>query len=142
MQCEINYWYHGINDISNDFKKESEMDMALKLNKDGFLYAQERIKVGEVDTLKGSWANHKATENEEDVFLNNHYLKEYGQWFLAIDTNVDANDKHHYKLPYGDLGLVHKDGLEEVEKKAKKEGLSDIADAARQLLELIDKTEH
>ncbi len=117
--------------------------MAIKLNRDGFLYAQNRISSGDVDTLRGLWKDHKATEDEVDKFLETHSMYEYGQWFLGVDTDIPENSKEHYVLPYGDLKMVHKDGVEAVEHEAEQKGYKDIAQAAHTLLTMIkDSTEH
>jgi hypothetical protein len=117
--------------------------MAIKFNREGFEYAQNRIKGNDVDTFKGSWKAHKATESEEDRFLITHDIKEYGQWFLGIDTDAPENSKERYVFPYGDLQMVHLDGVKAVEHDARSQGQEEIADAAQMLLDMIKQsTEH
>ena len=31
-----------------------------------------------------------------------HGWREYGLWYLGIDTELDDETKGHYKFPYGD----------------------------------------
>jgi len=115
--------------------------MAIKLNQSGVEYAQERIRVGEVDHLKAPWSEHRATEDEKDKYLQTHYIEEYGQWFLGENTDyIDGGGQERYAYPHGDLGLVHISALRVAEQKARENGHTEIADAARQLLEFAERT--
>jgi hypothetical protein len=115
--------------------------MAIRLNQRGIEYAQERIRAGEVDHLKEPWSEHQATEDEKDKYLQTHYIAEYGQWFLGENTDyIDGGGQERYVYPHGNLGLVHISALRVAEQQARENGHTEIADAARQLLELAERT--
>lgn len=117
--------------------------MAVKLHKAGFEHAKELIKGGlEVDWQSSNWQGHKPTDDEIDKFIENHYLDEYGLWFLGIDTEYLQDDKNKYLYPHGNLGIVHKSALEIVAAEAARNGHKDIQEAALELLELIGKQKH
>ena len=114
--------------------------MAIKFNKHAFDHALELIKVGEVEReKKWNWESHKATLNDTVRFLDTHNMDEYAQWFLAENTEIDKNNKDRYLFPYGDFAIVHRNGIQAAFDKAQKEGNREVADAARKLLDIIDK---
>lgn len=117
--------------------------MAIKLNNEGFLWAQNRINSGEflLDTTKdATWFQHAPTNTEKDHFFDTHSVKEYGQWFLGRDLNQPETSNKHWVYPYGDFQMVHKGGLEDVVKRANEDQCPEIANAAKELLNLINKS--
>ncbi len=114
--------------------------MAILLNSRGYLHAQKLIKEGKsVEHGKQwNWNEHRATLDEQDKFIETHYVQEYGQWFLGIDTNQEPESMRYYVFPYGDLKIVHRNALVSIEKEAGAQGHNDIADAARKLREMVD----
>ncbi|GAB4455127.1 MAG: hypothetical protein OHK0036_18830 [Bacteroidia bacterium] len=110
--------------------------MAILLNKRGLAYAQYQIDFDEVESNPCDWKDHKPTQDEVDKFLNTHYMSEYGQWFLGINTDYPRETKEHYIYPHGDLKIVHRSAVELVEKEAQ---TNEIKEAARKLLQIIDK---
>ena len=110
--------------------------MAIVLNKRGLAFAEYLVTFDEIEPTSCDWKAHKATMDEVDKFLNTHYMSEYGQWFLSIDTDYPSDAKEHYLYPHGDLKIVHRSAVEAVEKEAQNH---EIKDAARKLLHLIDK---
>lgn len=113
--------------------------MAIKLNQKAVDYAMDRIKSDEVDHLNAPWSAHKATEDEKDKFIQNHYAQEYGLWFLGENDEEKNGGQEKYAYPTGDLKLIHLTALEETEKEARANGHADIAQAARKLLEFAKK---
>ncbi len=114
--------------------------MAIKLHKAGYEHAKELIEGGlEVDHESGNWQGHKPTDDEIDKFIENHYLPEYGLWFLGIDTDYIKNDKNKYMYPHGNLGIVHISALKLAASEAARKGHKDIEKAALELIELISK---
>lgn len=113
--------------------------MALKLNEKAYAYAQQLIKGGlEVETKDGNWQAHQATPDEVNKFVETHDIKEYAQWFLAIDPEInDVNNLARYQLPFGDLKIVHKSALVEAQKKAAQQGAKDVEEAAKKLVQMV-----
>lgn len=114
--------------------------MSIRLHQPGFAYAKERIKVGEVcHDDHAAWKEDESTKDELLRFSNNHSISEYGQWFLAIDTDQTQESLQRYLLPHGDLHEVHRCALLEVQRVSKEKGYHDIAQAAQELLRMIDQ---
>jgi len=113
--------------------------MSIGLHKVALEQAERLIKAGEVATFDTNWEAEKPTKDEVLHFIDNHYMNEYGLWFLGADTNVPKDLKEHYVYPYGDLKVVQRCALVEAIKRAEKSGHADILAAAKRLLEMIDK---
>jgi hypothetical protein len=112
--------------------------MAIKLNQAGYDYAIALIRNGlEVEHTNSDWDEVEPTENDIVRYLNSHTLSEYGNWFLAIDTDADQKDASKYLYPFGDLKIVYKSALIAAEKEATRNDYAEIKMAAKQLLELI-----
>jgi hypothetical protein len=114
--------------------------MAIKLHAAGAAYARERIKAGEIihDDLE-AWNEDAPSRDEAVRFLNNHSIEEYGQWFLAVDTDKDKNSMQHYIIPHGDFSEVHRCALELALKAAEMKNLPDIERSVKELLKLAKK---
>lgn len=114
--------------------------MATKLNKEGFEYAKNLIEKGKFKADEGHWRAHQPSASEENIFINRHTFREYSQWHLGIDTELEKDEKGRYKFPYGDFESVHRDGLMAVKQRAAQNGYSDIEEAAGKLLAMMEKT--
>ncbi|MBS1986874.1 hypothetical protein JST99_02990 [Candidatus Dependentiae bacterium] len=114
--------------------------MSIKLHKPGYEQALKLITGGlEVIPDAGNWDEVQPTENEVVVYLDTHSLKEYGLWFLGIDTSKPENDPARYVYPYGDLKVVHECALIIAEEDAMDNNLEDIEQAAGVLLDMIEQ---
>lgn len=113
--------------------------MAILLNKDAIAFARKFIDHHEVDTDADDWNECKPTPDEVLHYIDSHDMKEYGQWFLGKNSDVPDNLKEHFEYPLGDLHLVSKSALLASEKKANEKKHTEIAKAARELLDLIAK---
>ena len=89
---------------------------------------------------RGDWAAHRPGAKEENDFIRQHGLAEYGQWYLAIDESK-RDSKARYKFPFGDFRNVHRCALLAVIGRARQHGYLQIEDAARELLALVE-TKH
>jgi hypothetical protein len=113
--------------------------MAIKLNHAGLDHAQYLIKNGlEVEHHPCNWKEHAPTQDEVAKFLETHYTSEYGLWFLAEDTDIPSNNKDRYLYPVGDLKILHLTAITDSEKQANRAGHTEIANAARQLVNAIN----
>jgi hypothetical protein len=113
--------------------------MTVKLNKTAFDHAKELVRKGQtVKDERDDWSEHAPTADEENAYLDKHGWREYGQWHLGIDTEMDDETKGHYKFPYGDFRRVHRCGVISAESRAAQNDYDDITDAVAELHKLLD----
>lgn len=113
--------------------------MAITLNQNALQRAKELILAGEFESLDADWNEEKPTPTEVDEFIDTHYMKEYGNWFLGKNSKFDSEVKEHYEYPHGDLKEVQRCALVHSVELAEKQGDKEIAQAARELIKLIDQ---
>ena len=111
--------------------------MAIILHQNGFNHAEKLIKAGEVESFDADWNEEQPTPDEVNYFIDTHYLKEYGLWFLAIDDQYADTTKEYYAYPYGDLKEVQLCALVHSMAQAEKKGHKEVVDAAKKLIEMI-----
>lgn len=113
--------------------------MAIKFHKVGYENAVRLIKAGEVETFDADWSEEQPTTSEVVNFINTHYMKEYGLWFLGTNDAFPPDAKEHYVYPYGDLKTVQRAALSDTIKKAQQKKDNEIAQMAQQLLDMFYK---
>lgn len=113
--------------------------MAIKLNKDAVQHAKKLLQEDHVNKEKDNWERCKPTPADEDLYINQHGMQEYGHWYLGIDTEASDSTKKNYEYPYGDFRHVYRSGLIAAEKRAAQNHQEEIEAAARELIDLIDK---
>lgn len=111
--------------------------MSIKLNQAAYNHAENCIRASEFETFETDWKEAAPTPDEVDYFINTHYMKEYGLWFLGKDESKPESAKEHYLYPHGDLKVVQKVTLEHTVQEAEKRGHAEIAQAAKKLLALL-----
>ena len=93
--------------------------MTVKLNEPAFEQAKRLIEQGKyVIDEKDQWSEHQPSTDEENAYLQAHGIKEYGKWYLGVDTDEDKDNKGRYKFPYGDFVKVHRCGVLSAESRA------------------------
>jgi hypothetical protein len=112
--------------------------MHVKLHRTGFEHAKALIQAGEVESFSSNWNEQKPTHDEVDHYINTHFLKEYGNWFLGRNLDIPDTNKEHYVYPYGDLKEVQRCALVDVIEQAGKRGYKEVVQAAQELLDLVD----
>jgi hypothetical protein len=113
--------------------------MAVKLNKQAFEHATNLIEQGKfVFDEKDMWSEHQPSALDENEYIQEHGLGEYGKWYLGIDTDEDENTKGRYKFPYGDFEKVHRCGVLAAASRAGQYKHDDIEHAAAHLHGMID----
>ena len=121
------------------FASSSGQSGQVKLNESAFAYAKELIARGKVvKDKKNEWQGHHPAASEENDFIRNRGIAEYGEWHLGIDKAHAEGTKVRYKFPFGDFKNVYRSGLLAVKSRAHQFGYSDIEDGANQLLEIMD----
>jgi hypothetical protein len=113
--------------------------MTVKLNRTAFDHAkslarQQKVVMDDRD----DWSEHAPSADDENSFLDKHGWKEYGHWYLGIDTEMGEETKGHYKFPYGDFQKVHRCGVISAESRAAQNDYDDIAKAVAELHEMLD----
>ena len=113
--------------------------MAVKLNRSGFDHAQDLVKQGHfVLDDRDAWSEHQPSTADENRFIEEHGIDEYGRWHLGIDDEHPADRKGHYKFPYGDFRDVHRCAVLSAESRAGQYKHIDIELAAAHLHGMLD----
>lgn len=112
--------------------------MAITLNSMAVEQAERLIQEGEVESFDAQWSEEKPTDDEVDYFIDNHFIEEYGLWFLGKNSEYSDTVKEHYEYPYGDLKEVQRCALIDTIERAEKKGHHEIVQAAKKLLEMIE----
>lgn len=115
--------------------------MRVTLNKKAFEFAKEMIRQGKFSDKHGRGDLKKAqpSAQQETDFLKNHTWEEYGRWHLGAHYDRPENKQERYEFPMGDYELIHRSDLLDIQKRTHEHNFDDIANAAKELVELIDK---
>jgi hypothetical protein len=112
-----------------------------RLNENAFAYARELIIQGHVVLDKKSdWGDDRAAAAQENDFIRDNGFAEYSKWHLGIDATHVQNSKARFKFPFGDFKNIHRCALLAVKSRAHQCGYSDIENAAKRLLEMMEGT--
>jgi hypothetical protein len=111
--------------------------MDVSLNPQAVTYATRLIQEGTTTDELGNWAQHNPEPAEENAFLADHEIGEFGNWHLGLDMSKGAHTKSRYKFPCGDFKTIRRDGLVAAQKRAAQQGYVDIEQAAEKLLLLL-----
>lgn len=113
--------------------------MTVKLNEKAFEHAKALIRKGQT-AMDGrdDWSEHAPTADEQNAYLDKHGWREYGLWFLGIDTDMNDETKGHYEFPYGDFRRVHRCGVISAESRSAQNDHDDITKALEKLHEMLD----
>ncbi len=110
--------------------------MAIELNKSAVAFAQQLIQQGRIDK-EGDWASGQPSTEDENTFLADHDYKEYGNWFLGINSDANPETKEYCEFPYGNFKKLFRSGLIAAEQRAGQYHHDDIKDAARTLIDML-----
>ncbi len=113
--------------------------MSISLNPAAVQYAKRLIQDGKITNDEGHWGQHNPDPAAENVFLQQHEMGEYANWHLGLDMHHGEDTKGRYKFPYGDFETVHRDGLIAAKERAAQQNYHDIANAADELLQLLEQ---
>jgi hypothetical protein len=113
--------------------------LAVKLNKCAFEHAKQMVKKGSlVSDEKDMWSEHQPSSEEENKYIEINGRKEYGKWYLGLDTDENEDTKGRYKFPYSNFTRVHRCGVLSAESRAGQYKYFDIEKAAAHLHGMID----
>ena len=113
--------------------------MAIELNEPALRHARALIREGEVvRDERDDWSEAAPTADEENGFIESDGWTAYAHWHLGVDKAESRETKGAYSFPFGDFRKVHRSGVIAAESRAGQYDHSEIRDALKALLELID----
>lgn len=115
--------------------------MRVTINKKALEFAKQLIHAGKFTDKRGSADAHHAKPStvQEDDFLKSHSWLDFSNWYLGVHHDRPENTKNRYEFPIGDFNLLHRSDLLEIQKRAHNNNYDDIAQAAQELVVLMDK---
>ena len=114
--------------------------MTIQLNQPALRHARALIRDGKiVRDGPGDWSEAQPTPDEENAFIERDGWTEYAHWHMGIDKSADRETKEAYSFPFGDFRKVHRSGVIAGEGRAAQFDHTEIRDALKGLLELIDE---
>lgn len=116
--------------------------MATKLNKEALDFAKVLIKEGKIVESEENWHKHLPSTAQENQFIGQQGIEEYGKWHLGIATEEDKANKGRYKFPYGDFNSIFRSGLIAIKQRAAQNNYADIEKGADELMRLLDEALH
>jgi hypothetical protein len=115
------------------------MKKDLNVNESAFSFAKKMIERGNVNRDENNWLANEPTPESENNFLKENSFREYGNWFLALNEEANEDTKERYEFPLGNFDQIFRSGVIAAERRAAQYGHSEIEDAAKALLNLIDR---
>jgi hypothetical protein len=113
--------------------------MAVKLHQSGYEHARRLIEDGKaVIDERDDWSEHQPTAEQENSFIEEHGIREFGKWHLGVDDEHSEDTKGRYKFPYGDFVNVHRCALLAAESRAGQYDHADIQKAAAHLHGMLE----
>lgn len=114
--------------------------MGIELNQPALRHARALIREGKVvRDERDAWSEAAPSADQENRFIDRQGWTEYSHWHLGIDKSEDRETKGAYSFPFGDFTKVHRSGVISAESRAGQHDHTEIRDALKALLELIDK---
>ncbi|HZU80419.1 MAG TPA: hypothetical protein VE991_10935 [Acidimicrobiales bacterium] len=108
------------------------------VNQEALRKAHAMISSRQYD-LESSWSAAAPSAEEANAYIERHGYDGYGEWHLAIDTEASEETKDRYGFPYGDFRRVVRSGLIHAKQRAAQNGHDEVAKAAGDLLEELDR---
>ncbi len=109
-----------------------------EVNKSGVKQARKLIDSGKYDD-QTEWSEAAPSADDENDALDRHGYDGYGDWHLAIDTEASEDTKSRYRFPYGDFRQVNRAALIHAKQRASQNDHDEVAAAADEVLEYLDK---
>jgi hypothetical protein len=116
--------------------------MGIELNEPALRQARALVRDGKVvRDERDDWSEAAPTADEENAFIEREGWTEFAHWHLGVDKDENRETKQAYTFPYGDFQRVRRSGVISAESRAGQYDHTEIRDALRSLLELIDSQE-
>lgn len=102
--------------------------------------ARELIEAGKVD-VSTEWSKAAPSTEQQDELMEEDGCEAFGQWHLAVDTTASEQTKGRFRFPYGDFTAVNRAALIHAEQRASQNDHDQIAKAADDLLQRLDRAQ-
>jgi hypothetical protein len=109
-----------------------------RVNKPGITKARQLIDDGKWDD-ETEWSDDAPSTDEQNTYIDQHGLKAYGEWHLAVDDDAGEDTKGRFRFPYGDFERVNRAGLISAKQRAAQNDHDEIEQAADRLLQHLDQ---
>jgi hypothetical protein len=109
-----------------------------RVNDAGLGKARDLIAAGKVDR-DTEWSEAAPTTEQENEHIERHGHEGFGEWHLALDPEASEDTKGRYRFPFGDYARVNRAALIHAKQRAAQNDHHAIADAADELLALLDE---
>jgi len=114
--------------------------MAIELNEPALRQARALVRDGKVTRdERDDWSEAAPTADEENDFIEREGWTQFSHWHLGVDKSENRETKQAYTFPYGDFRTVRRSAVISAESRAGQYDHTEIRDALKSLLELIDE---
>lgn len=114
--------------------------MAIELNNPALRHARQLVRAGKVvRDERDDWSEAAPSADEENAFIEENGWTEFSYWHLGVDKTENSETKQAYSFPFGDFRQVHRSGVISAESRAGQYDHTEIRDALKSLLALIDE---
>jgi len=113
--------------------------MAITLHAAGARHARQLVRAGKaMFDERDAWSEDQPSAQQENEFIRQHGMAQYGLWHLGVDDEKRPDTKGHYKFPYGDFERVHRCAVLAAESRAGQYKYLDIELEAAHLHGMLD----
>lgn len=113
--------------------------MSIELNQPALRHARALVRDGKVvRDERDEWSEAAPSAEQENEFIDREGWTEYSHWHLGIDKSENRETKQAYSFPFGDFRKVRRSGVISGESRAGQYDHTEIRDALKSLLDLID----
>jgi len=114
--------------------------MSIELNSPALRLARSLVRDGKVvHDERDDWSGAAPSAEQENAFIDENGWTEYSHWHLGIDKSENRETKRAYSFPFGDFDKVRRSGVISAESRAGQYDHTEIRDALKSLLDLIDE---
>ena len=114
--------------------------MSIELNGPAPRLARSLVRDGKVvHDERDDWSGAAPSAEQENAFIDENGWTEYSHWHLGIDKSENRETKRAYSFPFGDFDKVRRSGVISAESRAGQYDHTEIRDALKSLLGLIDE---
>jgi hypothetical protein len=109
-----------------------------QVNEDAVRHARKLIDQGAYDD-ETEWSEAAPSAAEENEEIDKESFDEFARWHLAVNPDASEGTKGRYAFPYGDFKKVNRAALIHAKQRASQNDHDEIAKAADELLQYLDR---